>query len=562
MEDLPSDNWKIVQTKTFTKWVNNKLKKAGYPMIDDMFTDISSGVALVNLLRALGKDIVKFNPSPLSRIQKMENLTLILEFVKNQGIALVNIGSSDIVDGDQKLILGLVWTLISKMAISDILSSEFFSIREEILRWTQRVTEPYENINIENLTTSWQNGMGFNAIIHKFRPQLVKNFYELDPSEAYKNCEQAFKIAEENLEIPKLFDAEDIIDAVKPDEKSILTYLSQFYQKFREEERVLVLKGRLSTLLKGIDWSIAARNKYEERAMRFLKDKAALVEKSNSIGVLLRALVEEVREIEKINGSLISDSVELSLLLSNIQDANKLLNLKVYCPPEHLSIDKVDISYLRMSSMLDLSELKHSVQEFENAEAQEVEKTKSISRELYSVDDKDIQLSMISVNEPRFKGVHMSSKAKQSAFDKMRECFKDKMAKLTKFSEVKKDLESLMDETKKLFKAKDVRNTGFITVSDSQKIIRTLKLDMSNSFELGTRPGDLISLEKVMNIVSSIYAPILTKSRLRRLFEEIKANEKLALSEIVPNTVLKNLGNLISSENELSLEAIENELDE
>lgn len=562
MKDLSPDNWKVVQTKTFTKWMNSKLSKAGYPPIRDIFADLTSGIALVNLLRALGKDMAKFNPSPSSRIQKMENLTLILEFIRNQGIALVNIGPSDIVDGDQKLILGLVWTLISRMAISNVLSSEFFSIREEILRWTQRVTESYENVRIENLTTSWQDGMGFNAIIHKFRPHLVQNFYKLDPSEAHKNCEQAFKIAEEGLEIPKLFDAEDIIDAVKPDEKSILTYLSQFYQRFKEEERILALKSHLSDLLKNIDWSILSRKKYEEGATKFLKDKLALIEKSRSAGVLLRALVEEIREIEMINSSLISDSVELSLLLSTIQDTSRLLNLRLYHPPEQLSIDKINISYLKLGSILDLSELRHSIQEFENAEAMEIEKAKTIHRELFSISDKDVQLSVASANEPKFKNIRMSSKPKQSAFVKMRKCFEDKMDRLAKFSETRKMHNSIMDKTKKLFKSKDVKNTGFITASDLRKIIKTLDLDSVMLSDLEMQAGDLISLERMMGIVSTLLSSVVSKRYLRKIFGEISNGGVLALSEVAPGIVLKGLGSFINSENELSLEAIENELSE
>jgi hypothetical protein len=44
-----------------------------------------------------------------------------------------------------------------------------------------------------------------------------------------ENTRLAFDIAEQNLGIPKLFSAEDVVDAKKPDERSILTYVGTSY---------------------------------------------------------------------------------------------------------------------------------------------------------------------------------------------------------------------------------------------------------------------------------------------------------------------------------------------
>ena len=52
------------------------------------------------------------------RSQKLENVSIALEFLEREGITLVNIDSTDIVDCKLKLILGLIWTLILHYAIS------------------------------------------------------------------------------------------------------------------------------------------------------------------------------------------------------------------------------------------------------------------------------------------------------------------------------------------------------------------------------------------------------------------------------------------------------------
>ena len=44
---------------------------------------------------------------------------------------------------------------------------------EELIEWSQNVTQDYSNVNITNMTTSWRNGLGFCAIIHHYRSDLL-----------------------------------------------------------------------------------------------------------------------------------------------------------------------------------------------------------------------------------------------------------------------------------------------------------------------------------------------------------------------------------------------------
>ncbi|BET01245.1 Spectrin [Nesidiocoris tenuis] len=225
-----------IQKKTFTKWMNSFLQKARME-VEDLFTDLADGKKLLKLLEIIsGEKLGKPNNGKM-RVHKVENVNKSLAFLHTK-VRLESIGAEDIVDGNPRLILGLIWTIILRFQIQEIEidvdeeneSSEKKSAKDALLLWCQRRTTGYPHVSIQDFTGSWRSGMGFNALIHSHRPDLI-DFSELQPQKHIDNLNNAFDIAHSDLGIPKLLDAEDV-DTNRPDEKSIMTYVASYYHTF------------------------------------------------------------------------------------------------------------------------------------------------------------------------------------------------------------------------------------------------------------------------------------------------------------------------------------------
>ncbi|XP_045861976.1 utrophin isoform X3 [Meles meles] len=230
-KQLP-DEHNDVQKKTFTKWINARFSKSGKPPINDMFTDLKDGRKLLDLLEGLtGTSLPKERGS--TRVHALNNVNRVLQVLHQNSVDLVNIGGTDIVDGNHKLTLGLLWSIILHWQVKDVMKDVMSDLQQTnsekiLLSWVRQSTRPYSQVNVLNFTTSWTDGLAFNAVLHRHKPDLFSwdRVVKMSPVE---RLEHAFSKAQTYLGIEKLLDPEDVAVQL-PDKKSIIMYLTSLFE--------------------------------------------------------------------------------------------------------------------------------------------------------------------------------------------------------------------------------------------------------------------------------------------------------------------------------------------
>uniref|UniRef100_A0A8C7FJZ9 Filamin C n=1 Tax=Oncorhynchus kisutch TaxID=8019 RepID=A0A8C7FJZ9_ONCKI len=228
-EDAP---WKKIQQNTFTRWCNEHLKCIN-KSITDLQKDVGDGLKLIGLLEVLSQKKMyrKHHNRPNFRQMKLENVSVALEFLDGEHIKLVSIDSKAIVDGNLKLILGLIWTLILHYSISmpmwedeDDEEAKELTPKQRLLGW---IRNKVPELPINNFHRDWRDGKALGALVDNCAPGLCPDWPAWDPNQPVENAREAMQQADDWLGVPQVINPEEIVDP-EVDEQSMMTYLSQF----------------------------------------------------------------------------------------------------------------------------------------------------------------------------------------------------------------------------------------------------------------------------------------------------------------------------------------------
>ncbi|KAG6332187.1 hypothetical protein ID866_6902 [Astraeus odoratus] len=294
------------QERTFCKWLNTKLEANGYPPMRSLVEDLSDGVRLIQLM-------------------------------------------VDIIDGNLKLILGMIWTLVLRFTIADI-SEEGLSAKEGLLLWCQRKTAPYKEVDVQDFSSSWSDGLALCALIHCHRPDLL-DYDKLHKSDRYGNTRLAFQVAADHLGIPQLLEVEDLCDSARPDERSVMTYIASYFHAFSSMDQAETVSRRVEKFAELMQSVWLSKNDYERRARSLLRALAEVQTQwaaSKFTGTYADAK-EQSASFNKykhtVKRSWVTERQDVTSLLGNIQTKLRTYGLREYIPPPGLALPDIDSAW-------------------------------------------------------------------------------------------------------------------------------------------------------------------------------------------------------------------------
>uniref|UniRef100_A0A671RWU7 Spectrin beta chain n=1 Tax=Sinocyclocheilus anshuiensis TaxID=1608454 RepID=A0A671RWU7_9TELE len=351
-----ADERDAVQKKTFTKWVNSHLARVSC-RISDLYNDLRDGYMLIRLLEVLSGELLPRPTRGRMRIHCLENVDKALQFLKEQRVHLENVGSHDIVDGNHRLTLGLIWTIILRFQIQVIKietedNRETRSAKDALLLWCQMKTAGYPEVNIHNFTTCWRDGLAFNALIHRHRPDLIE-FHKLTRSNATHNLQQAFNITEQSLGLTKLLDPEDV-NTENPDEKSIITYVVSYYHYFSKMKALIVEGKRIGKVLDNAIEAEKIIRRYEALAsdlLEWLERTISIISNqkfANSLSGVQQQLQAFTTYCTIEKPIKFQEKGNLEVLLFTIQSKLRANNQKPYVPHDGKLISDINKAWERL----------------------------------------------------------------------------------------------------------------------------------------------------------------------------------------------------------------------
>uniref|UniRef100_A0A8C1AUW6 Actinin, alpha 1 n=1 Tax=Cyprinus carpio carpio TaxID=630221 RepID=A0A8C1AUW6_CYPCA len=291
--------WEKQQRKTFTAWCNSHLRKAG-TQIENIEEDFRDGLKLMLLLEVISGERLAKPERGKMRVHKISNVNKALDFIASKGVKLVSIGAEDALP---------VCIVIYYISLS------------------------------VSLPVSWKDGLGFCALIHRHRPELI-DYGKLRKDDPMTNLNTAFDVAEKYLDIPKMLDAEDIVGTARPDEKAIMTYVSSFYHAFSGAQKAETAANRICKVLAVNQENEQLMEDYEKLAsdlLEWIRRTIPWLENrvpENTMQAMQQKL-EDFRDYRRLHKPpKVQEKCQLEINFNTLQTKLRLSNRPAFMPSE------------------------------------------------------------------------------------------------------------------------------------------------------------------------------------------------------------------------------------
>jgi plastin-1 len=166
------------EERVFRMWINSLNIEGVY--VNNLFADSSDGVMLLKVIDYVASGSVnwrKVNIEPTSRFKKVENGNLVIEVCNALKLTMINIGGLDVVDGNKKLILAIIWQLMRKYTLQVL---ENLARKEGVEAMTDEIVIKWANEKVaaSGQTTRMRNFKDTNLKNSRFFLELV---FALEP---------------------------------------------------------------------------------------------------------------------------------------------------------------------------------------------------------------------------------------------------------------------------------------------------------------------------------------------------------------------------------------------
>ncbi|NWH81283.1 ACTN4 protein, partial [Piaya cayana] len=224
------------------------------------------------------------------------------------------------------------------------------SAKEGLLLWCQRKTAPYKNVNVLHFHISWKDGLAFNALIHRHRPELIE-YDKLRKDDPVTNLNNAFEVAEKYLDIPKMLDAEDIVGTLRPDEKAIMTYVSCFYHAFSGAQKAETAANRICKVLAVNQENELLMEDYEKLAsdlLEWIKRTIPWLEDRSPQKTIqeMQQKLEDFRDYRRVHKPpKVQEKCQLEINFNTLQTKLRLSNRPAFMPSEGKMVSDINTGW-------------------------------------------------------------------------------------------------------------------------------------------------------------------------------------------------------------------------
>lgn len=228
-EFLDDDIGDTREERVFRMWINSLgLEDAN---INNLFEDLRDGVIILQVMDKIEQGLVvwnKVNRPPKNKFKKVENTNYAVVLGKQLKFSLVGIGGVDIVNGNKKLILSLVWQMMrlhSLKMLSELGQSGQLASDQDILTWAnEKVRKAGKESSMESFKDpSLSTSLFFFDLCSALAPGIVNDEIVTPgetPEDKQSNAKYVISVARK-LGATVFLTWEDIVE-VKP--KMLMTF--------------------------------------------------------------------------------------------------------------------------------------------------------------------------------------------------------------------------------------------------------------------------------------------------------------------------------------------------